>query len=76
MYAPSNWSGNVFSNGTRTRRAPRSMTNVSPSYQTRSANRVSNGATGAKDASTGHIRAYVACERAAIDQNRYRNRWE
>ena len=23
-----------------------------------------------------HIRAYVACERAAIDQNRYRNRWE
>jgi hypothetical protein len=29
-----------------------------------------------KDATTSHIRAYVACERAAIDQNRYRNRWE
>jgi hypothetical protein len=29
-----------------------------------------------KDAAAGHIRADVACERAAIDQNRYRNRWE
>jgi hypothetical protein len=29
-----------------------------------------------KDAAAGHVRANVACERAAIDQNRYRNRWE
>ena len=29
-----------------------------------------------KNTSTRHIRAYVACERAAIDQNRYRSRWE
>jgi hypothetical protein len=29
-----------------------------------------------KDAATGHVCAHVARERAAIDQNRYRNRWE
>jgi hypothetical protein len=29
-----------------------------------------------EDAASGHICAHVAFERAAIDQNRYRGRWE